>query len=78
MFTFSSNGKGIIFGPQLKRHYGANGIYPALWFIGSMEKAWFYERFFFEVVMAMVKYVKKKKYNKGYNVKEISFMHYLK
>ena len=26
-----------------------------------MEKAWFYERIFFEVVMVMVKYVKKKK-----------------
>ena len=39
-----------------------------------MEKAWFYKRFFFEVVMVMVR--DKRKYNK---IKiKISFMHYMK
>ena len=32
------------------------------WFITAMEKAWFYKRFLFEEVMAMVK--DKRKYNK--------------
>ena len=48
--------------------YGPNGkvimapIYIPLWLIASMEKAWFYKRFFFKVVMVMVK--DKRKYNK--------------
>ena len=35
------------------------------WFIAPMEKAWFYDRLFFKVVIVMVKY---KKHHKRYNV----------
>ena len=41
-----------------------------------MEKAWFYERFLFEVVMVMVK--DKKIQYKTRNLNKISFMHYMK
>ena len=51
MFKLSPNGKGIIFGPNVPP-----------WFIAPMEKVWFYERFFFEVVMVKVR--DKRKYNK--------------
>ena len=45
------------------------------WFIAPMEKAWFYKRLFFEVVIVMVK-------DKKYSIKitmsiKISFMHYV-
>ena len=45
------------------------------WFKAPMEKAWFYERLFFEMVIAMVK--------DKYSIKDtmsvkISFMHYMK
>ena len=35
------------------------------WFIAPMKKTWFYKRFFFEVVMFMVK--DKRKYNQNVN-----------
>ena len=38
----------------------------ATWFIASVEKAWFYERLLFEVVIVMVK--DKKRQNKRNNV----------
>ena len=48
------------------------------WFIALMEKAWFSERFFFEVVIVMVN-VKQKKYSiRGKMSIKISFMHYIK
>ena len=59
IFKHSPNGKGMIYGPngiqpKWKRHYGPQEN-VASWFIGPMEKAWFYKRLFFEVVIVMVK-----------------------
>ena len=64
--------------------HSPNGLWYGLWpqwntpswFIAPMEKAWFYERLFFEVVIVMMK---DKKYNMKYTVSiKISFMHYMK
>ena len=44
------------------------------WFKAAMEKAWFYERFFFKFVMVMVK----KKYITDTMSIKISFMNYIK
>ena len=41
------------------------------WFVVSMEKAWFYERLFFKVVIVMVK--DKKKHHKRYKVNQNQF-----
>ena len=47
--------------------------------IAPREKVQFYERFFYEVVIVMVKYIYKKIEYKRYNVIFfISFMHYIK
>ena len=46
------------------------------WFIAHMEKAWFYERLFFEVVIVMIK-IKKYIINDKISIK-ISFMGYMK
>ena len=58
MFKHSPNGEGMIYGPigmyhQWKRHYGTNIYIPSLKV--PMEGAWFYEEFFFEVVVVMLK-----------------------
>ena len=45
-------------------------------FIAAMETAWFYERLFFKVVMALVK-EEKLQYKNTISIK-ISFMHYIK
>ena len=43
--------------PQWKRHYGTNRIEYTPQFIAPIEKAWFYERLFIEVVMVKYKNV---------------------
>ena len=69
---------------MFKRSHNRKGIMAPMeytqWFIAPMEKAWFYERFFIEVVMikyknAMAK-VKKIQY-KRYNVNK-NFLYYMK
>ena len=47
------------------------------WFVTHMEKAWFYQRSFFEVVIVMVKIQKKCVINDTISIK-ISFMDYMK
>ena len=59
MFKHSPNGKGMIYDPngmypQWKRHYCPQEN-VASWFIAPMDKARFYKRLFFEVVIVMVK-----------------------
>ena len=48
-----------------------------LWFIAYMDKAWFYQRLFFEEEIVMVKIIKKYIINDTILIK-ISFMDYMK
>ena len=53
LFKHSPTGKGLIYDPN-----GEGIMTPMeykLMFIAPMEKAWFYEKLFFEVVIVMVK-----------------------
>ena len=68
MFKLSSNRKGMIFSPNGKSIMAPMEHTP--WFVVSMKKVWFYKRFFFEVVMVMVK--DKIKYNKKINANKIN------
>ena len=60
MLKLSSNEKGMIFGPNDKRIMAPMEHTPMVY--GLNKKCMVYERFFFEVVMVMVK--DERKYNK--------------
>ena len=63
LFKHSPTGKGLIYDPN-----GGGTMTPMeynLMFIAPIEKAWFYEKLFFEVVIVMVKdkKIEYKRYN---------------
>ena len=64
---------------QMEYSPNGKGIWPqgniVSWFIAPMEKAWFYKRLFFELVIVMAR-------DKKYSIKDamsvkFNFMHYM-
>ena len=73
MFKHSPNGKGMVYGPNGKGIM-ASVEYPLIIY-SPMEKVWFYEILFFQVVIVMVKDTKRCIIKDTMSIKT-SFMHY--